>query len=339
MNFNKTSYFIELPGDKKMIDNVAGNQDKFLQMLCDTFTGNFKRQKNKIEYHGNNYTAFNNAVKKIIDFQQDNTFVSEGDIKNIIKEVQEEAAKPTDSVPKAEYDILVYGPNSKVIRPKTEGHQQMVEAAMKNDVVFAIGPAGTGKTYNAVALAVKGLKDKQIKKIILTRPAVEAGENLGFLPGDLKDKIDPYLRPLYDALEDMIPQDKLKYYLENRIIEIAPLAYMRGRTLSDAYIILDEAQNTTDTQMKMFLTRIGPNSKAIITGDETQKDLPQKIESGLPRATRILGKVDGIEVVKLNGADIVRHKLVKSIVEAYDKDDAANSNQVAPSVAKPQLSN
>ena len=217
-------------------------------------------------------------------------------------------------------DVLVFGPNGKTVRARTANQKKMVEACDKNDVVFAIGPAGTGKTYTAVALAVRALKNKLVKKIILTRPAVEAGESLGFLPGDLKEKIDPYLRPLYDALDDMIPADKLGYYMSTRTIEIAPLAYMRGRTLDNAFIILDEAQNTNDLQIKMFLTRIGPNAKAIITGDPTQIDLPPKQQSGLFKATRILRNIEGIAHIELNEEDVVRHKLVKAIIRAYEKD-------------------
>jgi phosphate starvation-inducible protein PhoH and related proteins len=217
-------------------------------------------------------------------------------------------------------DILVFGPNGKTVRARTANQKLMVSSVDKNDIVFAIGPAGTGKTYTAVALAVRALKNKQVKKIILTRPAVEAGENLGFLPGDLKEKIDPYLRPLYDALDDMIPADKLGYYMTTRTIEIAPLAYMRGRTLDNAFIILDEAQNSTDLQLKMFLTRIGANAKAIITGDITQIDLPPKIKSGLEKSARILKNIDGIGHVELDEEDVVRHKLVKAIIRAYDKE-------------------
>jgi phosphate starvation-inducible PhoH-like protein len=195
-----------------------------------------------------------------------------------------------------------------------------VQVIEKNDIVFAIGPAGTGKTYTAVALAVRALKNKAVKKIILTRPAVEAGESLGFLPGDLKEKIDPYLRPLYDALDDMIPADKLGYYMSTRTIEIAPLAYMRGRTLDNAFIILDEAQNATDLQLKMFLTRIGANAKAIITGDMTQVDLPKNQKSGLHKAVRILNGVNGIAHIELDEEDVVRHRLVKAIIRAYEKE-------------------
>lgn len=217
-------------------------------------------------------------------------------------------------------DVLVFGPNGKSVRARTANQKKLVQQAEKNDIVFAIGPAGTGKTYTAVALAVRALKNKQVKKIILTRPAVEAGESLGFLPGDLKEKIDPYLRPLYDALDDMIPADKLGYYMTTRIIEIAPLAYMRGRTLDNAFIILDEAQNATDLQIKMFLTRIGANAKAIITGDLTQVDLPRNQKSGLMTAVRILKNIDGIAHIELDEEDVVRHKLVKAILRAYTKE-------------------
>ncbi|HOZ79361.1 MAG TPA: PhoH family protein [Ferruginibacter sp.] len=217
-------------------------------------------------------------------------------------------------------EVLVFGPNGKTVRARTANQKRMVHAVDKNDIVFAIGPAGTGKTYTAVALAVRALKNKSVKKIILTRPAVEAGENLGFLPGDLKEKIDPYLRPLYDALDDMIPADKLGYYMTTRTIEVAPLAYMRGRTLDNAFIILDEAQNTNDGQLKMFLTRIGANAKAIITGDPTQIDLPKNMRSGLDKAIRILRNVDGISHIELDEEDVVRHKLVKAIIRAYDKE-------------------
>ncbi|CAM3840161.1 PhoH family protein [Aquirufa aurantiipilula] len=218
-------------------------------------------------------------------------------------------------------DVLLFGTKGLVIKVKTPNQRKLVEAASKNDIVFAIGPAGTGKTYTAVALAVKALKNKEVKKIIITRPAVEAGENLGFLPGDLKEKIDPYLRPIYDALEDMIPAEKLKFYIENRTIEIAPLAYMRGRTLNKAFILLDEAQNTTSMQMKMFLTRMGIQSKTIITGDKSQVDLPKNQVSGLGEAAHILKGITGISFVELDGSDVVRHRLVREIIEAYGKQE------------------
>ncbi len=223
-------------------------------------------------------------------------------------------------------DILVFGPNGKTVRARTANQKKMVQAADRNDIVFAIGPAGTGKTYTAVAIAVRALKNKLVKKIILTRPAVEAGESLGFLPGDLKEKIDPYLRPLYDALDDMIPADKLGYYMSTRTIEIAPLAYMRGRTLDNAFIILDEAQNANDLQLKMFLTRIGANAKAIITGDPTQVDLPRNMQSGLSKAARILRNIDGIAHIELDEEDVVRHRLVKAIIKAYNKDGEEQLN-------------
>lgn len=223
---------------------------------------------------------------------------------------------------KEEEDVLLYGTKGVVIRVKSPNQKKLVEAANNNDIVFAIGPAGTGKTYTAVALAVKALKNKEVKKIIITRPAVEAGENLGFLPGDLKEKIDPYLRPIYDALDDMIQPEKLKFFIENRVIEIAPLAYMRGRTLNNAFILLDEAQNTTPMQMKMFLTRMGINSKVIITGDKSQIDLPTKVKSGLVEASKILQGIKGISFIELDGKDVVRHRLVRDIIMAYDKADA-----------------
>lgn len=215
----------------------------------------------------------------------------------------------------------MFSVTGKPIIPRSENQLKLVEGFAKNDMVFAIGPAGSGKTYTAIALAVRALKNKEIKKIILSRPAVEAGEKLGFLPGDMKDKIDPYLQPLYDALQDMIPATKLKEYMELNIIQIAPLAFMRGRTLNDAVVILDEAQNTTAQQIKMFLTRMGMNTKMIVTGDMTQIDLPASQTSGLVQALRILKGVKGISFVELNKKDIVRHKLVERIVDAYEKFD------------------
>lgn len=217
-------------------------------------------------------------------------------------------------------DVIVYGTKGAAIKAKSVNQQKLVQLVRDNDLVFAVGPAGTGKTYISVALAVRALKNKQVRKIIITRPAVEAGENLGFLPGDLKEKIDPYLRPIYDALNDMIPFEKLGYYMEREMIEIAPLAYMRGRTLNNAFILLDEAQNTTPMQMKMFLTRMGPESKMIVTGDLTQIDLPTRQSSGLREAARILKDVKGIGFVELNEKDVVRHRLVRDIVEAYGKE-------------------
>lgn len=221
-------------------------------------------------------------------------------------------------------DVIVFSVTGKPIMPRSENQQKLVKEFEKNDMIFAIGPAGSGKTYTAIALAVRALKNKEIKKIILSRPAVEAGEKLGFLPGDMKEKIDPYLQPLYDALEDMIPAAKLKEYMELNVIQIAPLAFMRGRTLNDAVVILDEAQNTTPQQIKMFLTRMGMNTKMIVTGDMTQIDLPASQTSGLVQAIKILKNVKGISFIELNKKDIVRHKLVTQIVEAYEKFEKEN---------------
>ncbi len=224
-------------------------------------------------------------------------------------------------------DTIIYGTRGVIVKPKTPNQQKLVQTVRQHDVVFAIGPAGTGKTYISVALAVRALKNKEVKKIIITRPAVEAGESLGFLPGDMQDKIDPYLRPIYDALDDMVPPEKLKFYQENRIIEIAPLAYMRGRTLHNAFVLLDEAQNTTAMQIKMFLTRLGPHSKAIITGDLSQVDLPRRQQSGLRQALHVLRNVKGIGILTLDSADVVRHRLVKDIIEAYDHFDAEQEDE------------
>lgn len=217
--------------------------------------------------------------------------------------------------------VIVHGRNGRPIKAKTKNQRAMVVESETNDIVFAIGPAGTGKTYTAVALAVRALKNKLVKKIILTRPAVEAGESLGFLPGDLKDKVDPYLRPLYDALDDMFPSEKLDYFMTNRVIEVAPLAFMRGRTLDNAFIILDEAQNCTTTQIKMFLTRLGPSAKCIVTGDLSQIDLPGHQRSGLFRALDILSDIKGIARVRLTADDVVRHRLVKDIILKYSESD------------------
>ncbi len=219
-------------------------------------------------------------------------------------------------------DVLVFGPGGNKITARTPNQKIMVELMSKNDMLFAIGPAGSGKTYTAVALAVKALKDKEVRRIVLTRPAVEAGENLGFLPGDLKEKLDPYLQPLYDALMDMIPYEKLAEYMEKGVIEIAPLAFMRGRTLDKAFVILDEAQNATVTQMKMFLTRMGQQAKFVITGDSTQIDLPRNQPSGLMRSVDLLRGVEGIGVVELTGSDVVRHPLVKRVISAFEKMEA-----------------
>jgi len=257
-------------------------------------------------------------IELIIQYMERNGHLSENYFEQILG--GDDAEVIDNFVDQNPNEVLVFGPNGKSVRARTANQKKMVTSADKNDIVFAIGPAGTGKTYTAVALAVRALKNKLVKKIILTRPAVEAGESLGFLPGDLKEKIDPYLRPLYDALDDMIPADKLAYYMSSRTIEIAPLAYMRGRTLDNAFIILDESQNANDLQIKMFLTRIGANAKAIITGDPTQVDLPRNQKSGLDKAVRILQNIEGIAHIQLDEEDVVRHKLVKAIIKAYDKE-------------------
>jgi phosphate starvation-inducible PhoH-like protein len=264
--------------------------------------------------------AFEESTEKMRQHVLKFNFITEEDILDIVK-----GKRTHTEVPK---DVVVYSISGRPIKARSENQQRLIEAYEQNDMVFAVGPAGTGKTYLSIALAVKALKEKTTKKIILSRPAVEAGEKLGFLPGDMKDKIDPYLQPLYDALEDMIPQVKLQDMMEKHVIQIAPLAFMRGRTLSDAVVILDEAQNTTPAQIRMFLTRMGWNTKMIITGDMTQIDLPRSQKSGLIEALHILNNVEGIGVVNLNGKDIVRHKLVTRIVNAYeDYDKEYNNNE------------
>ena len=259
--------------------------------------------------------AFEEATEKLRTHVMQFNSLKEEDILDIVK-----GRRMTDKLPD---DVVVYSMSGRPIKARTQNQRKLIEAYAKNDMVFAVGPAGTGKTYLSIALAVKALKEKQAKKIILSRPAVEAGEKLGFLPGDMRDKIDPYLQPLYDALEDMLPQVKLQDMMEKNVIQIAPLAFMRGRTLNDAVVILDEAQNTTPAQIRMFLTRMGWNTKMIITGDMTQIDLPHSQKSGLIEALHILNNVEGIGVVNLDRSDIVRHKLVTRIVNAYEEFDKA----------------
>lgn len=264
-------------------------------------------------------SLFNEKFSYLLQHVEKHDNLAITDLERILgaKNLQPKPAEAQAEKPGSTGEVIVFGHNGIMVKARTANQRRMVDSIVKNDIVLAIGPAGTGKTYTAVALAVRALKNKEIKRIILTRPAVEAGENLGFLPGDLKEKIDPYLRPLYDALDDMIPPEKLKTYLENRTIEIAPLAFMRGRTLDNCFVILDEAQNATDMQLKMFLTRMGPSAKFIVTGDVTQIDLPKKQQSGLHTALRILPDIKGIEIIYLSGEDVVRHKLVRKILEAY----------------------
>lgn len=257
------------------------------------------------------------AIESIVKYLKLNKNVTLGDIERLV--IGEENSKNGES--HTDKGIIIHGQGGKIVTARTKNQQELVDKVDENDLVFAIGPAGTGKTYTAVALAVRALKNKEVKKIVLCRPAVEAGESLGFLPGDMKDKVDPYLRPLYDALGDMIPREKYKAYIEKGIIEVAPLAFMRGRTLKNCFAILDEGQNATHTQLKMFLTRMGPTSKIIITGDLSQIDLPARVKSGLAPALDMLQNVNGIGVIRLNENDVVRHRLVKEIIRAYAQFD------------------
>lgn len=282
-----------------------------------------------IQGEPNEIVAFEKKFALILDhYYQYNVLTDE-----IIMELMSAGFSNMEDV-SGEPDIIGFGNSGKPVRARTPNQRRLYEESSKNDLIFAIGPAGTGKTYTAIALAVRALKNKEIKKIILSRPAVEAGENLGFLPGDLKEKIDPYLQPLYDALQDMIPPKKLEEFMKDGTIQIAPLAFMRGRTLSNAYVILDEAQNTTINQLKMFLTRMGLNAKFIITGDITQIDLPRKSHSGLIQALKILKKIEGISTIYFDKKDIVRHKLVRDIVEAYDQHQEEVENAKAEIRAK-----
>ena len=263
-----------------------------------------------------NIHRFSEKIARLIEHYQKVGSLTPDNVEHFFsdkKKAEQEAVVPSSE------DVLVFGPNGLTVRARTVNQKRMVTSCEKNDIVFAIGPAGTGKTYTAVALAVRALKNREIRRIILTRPAVEAGENLGFLPGDMREKIDPYLRPLYDALYDMLQLEKVKTYIESGIIEIAPLAFMRGRTLDNAFVILDEAQNATHSQLKMFLTRMGPSAKFIVTGDITQIDLPSHQPSGLVEAIHILKGVKGIDFVYLDAQDVVRHRLVRDIIDAYSK--------------------
>jgi phosphate starvation-inducible PhoH-like protein len=283
VTFTSRGHSLKLSGEKKDTQNAKSKVEMMVRML---------KEKHELTRH---------AIKDLINGNNpmDNKLSQQG----------------TDNV-------IVYGRGGKAIKAKTKNQKKLIELSQKNDIVFAVGPAGTGKTYTAVALAVKALKSRLVKKIILTRPAVEAGESLGFLPGDLKDKVDPYLRPLYDALDDMLPLEKLNYFMTNRVIEVAPLAFMRGRTLDHAFIILDEAQNCTTTQIKMFLTRLGPSAKCIVTGDLSQVDLPGHQKSGLRKALSLLSDIEGVGKLTLNADDVVRHRLVKEIIKKYEKDAA-----------------
>jgi len=295
-----------------------GQQNIHIDKLRDYFP------KLKIVARGNNILAFGEQpILKEFEKRVDMLVTHFGKFNKLNDEIIERVImsnKPEDLDPSSSEDnFILHGVGGKIIKAQSFNQQKLVALAKKNDIIFAIGPAGTGKTYTGVALAVKALKDKQVKRIILTRPAVEAGENLGFLPGDLKEKLDPYMQPLYDALRDMIQQEKLNSHLESGTIQIAPLAFMRGRTLDNAFVILDEAQNTTHSQMKMFLTRMGKNAKFMVTGDPGQIDLPRRVISGLKEALLILKETNGIGIVKLDQKDVIRHSLVKKIIDAYDR--------------------
>lgn len=274
---------IKILGDEKLLSGVAAHINSVIEKYEQT--GRFEKEE------------FDTGEKAGLDERKNGNYADAGN------------------------DVIVFGNNGIVVKARTVNQKRMVNSSIENDIVFAIGPAGTGKTYTAVALAVRALRNREIRRIILTRPAVEAGENLGFLPGDLKEKIDPYLRPLYDALYDMIPGEKLKSFLENGVIEVAPLAFMRGRTLDNAFVILDEAQNATESQLKMFLTRMGPSAKFIVTGDITQIDLPSKQPSGLLQAIKLLKSIRNIEFIFLDQSDVVRHRLVKDIIKAYHQNE------------------
>ncbi len=313
---------IRLEGVDTML--LLGMNDSNLQQIENRFSTDIIVRGDTVTLRGEQQEVnqVERVFKELIFLLSKNGSLSSNDVDTVIDLVSlsngDEAQLPS-TLTKEELDSAILFTKNDVIRAKTPGQREYLRQMKKNDIVFAIGPAGTGKTYLAVAMAVASLKNRDVQRIILTRPAVEAGESLGFLPGDLKEKIDPYLRPLYDALDDMIPSERLKTYLEKRIIEIAPLAYMRGRTLNNAFVILDEAQNALSIQMKMFLTRLGVNSKAVITGDITQIDLPQKTTSGLVQIQDILKAIEGVSFVYFDRSDVVRHKLVKDIIDAYDK--------------------
>ncbi|MEC7654348.1 MAG: PhoH family protein [Bacteroidota bacterium] len=296
---------------------LLGNENSNLRALQDKFP------KLRIVARGNDFIIkgdrvdigrFEEVMRMVVWHVDRYNSLSIDDVHRLVKSDEQTIMKEA-----GKNDVLVHGPGGHRVMARTPNQHKLVEAIKENDMVFAVGPAGTGKTYTAVAMAVRALKDKRVKKIILTRPAVEAGENLGFLPGDLKEKLDPYLQPLYDALTDMLPYDKIAEHMDKGVIEVAPLAFMRGRTLDKAFVILDEAQNSSIPQMKMFLTRMGRDAKFIITGDESQVDLPNKQKSGLAHALSALNKVDGISIIRLKGVDVMRHRLVRTIISAFEK--------------------
>ena len=301
------------------IKTFYGVQNQYFNLIKSTFPTLKITGRDCYIFAAGNQQALDILEQKlddIVKFIQNHHTIELKDVENILN-IKDETEKQLIF----DQDIIVKGVNGKIIKAKTTNLKKLVKESEKKDMIFAIGPAGTGKTYTSVALAVKALKEKNVKRIILTRPAVEAGESLGFLPGDLKEKLDPYLQPLYDALRDMIPHERLENFIEKRVIEVAPLAFMRGRTLDDAFVILDEAQNTTHSQMKMFLTRMGMNAKFIITGDPSQIDLPKNQQSGLQEAMKILRNVEEIGFIHLNESDVVRHPIVKKIILAYNQSE------------------
>ena len=301
------------------IKTFYGVQNQYFNLIKSTFPTLKITGRDSYIFAAGNQQALDILEQKLDDivrFIQNHQAIELKDVENILS-IKDETEKQLIF----DQDIIVKGVNGKIIKAKTTNLKKLVKESEKKDMIFAIGPAGTGKTYTSVALAVKALKEKNVKRIILTRPAVEAGESLGFLPGDLKEKLDPYLQPLYDALRDMIPHERLENFIEKRVIEVAPLAFMRGRTLDDAFVILDEAQNTTHSQMKMFLTRMGMNAKFIITGDPSQIDLPKNQQSGLQEAMKILQNVEEIGFIHLNESDVVRHPIVKKIILAYNQSE------------------
>ncbi len=301
----------------------GGNKSKNIAILKRYFP------KLKIVARGDIVTAYGEEeVLEEFEKQMDRLMMHYGKYNSLdestVEKILTSSSEDSFGLDEADIQTILHGVGGKIIRARTVNQARLVESIATNDLVFAVGPAGTGKTYTGVAMAVKALKNKEVKRIVLTRPAVEAGENLGFLPGDLKEKLDPYMQPLYDALRDMIPAEKLASYIEKGTIQIAPMAFMRGRTLDDAFVILDEAQNTTHNQMKMFLTRMGKNTKFVITGDPGQIDLPRRVISGLKEALLILSDVNGIDVIQLDGRDVIRHQLVKKVIDAYKKTEHNN---------------
>ena len=301
----------------------GGNKSKNIAILKRYFP------KLKIVARGDIVTAYGEEeVLEEFEKQMDRLMMHYGKYNSLdestVEKILTSSSEDSFGLDQADIQTILHGVGGKIIRARTVNQARLVESIATNDLVFAVGPAGTGKTYTGVAMAVKALKNKEVKRIVLTRPAVEAGENLGFLPGDLKEKLDPYMQPLYDALRDMIPAEKLASYIEKGTIQIAPMAFMRGRTLDDAFVILDEAQNTTHNQMKMFLTRMGKNTKFVITGDPGQIDLPRRVISGLKEALLILSDVNGIDVIQLDGRDVIRHQLVKKVIDAYKKTEHHN---------------